>query len=100
MGLWGTPYVPSPGRRTSPISIRTTEYEIDRYGLFGSADFTLGFNEISVGGWWEHNEFNQARRFYAYASRTEPGFNFRAIRRPRSSPSGSSISPPRRCNIS
>lgn len=87
MGLWGTPYVPSPagaplgqGSGTSagsPLSTRTTEYEIDRYGLFGSADFTLGFNEISIGGWWEHNEFNQARRFYAYASRNEPGFNFR-----------------------
>jgi iron complex outermembrane receptor protein len=87
MGLWGTPYVPSPagaplgqGSGTSagsPLSTRTTEYEIDRYGLFGSADFTIGFNEISVGGWWEHNEFNQARRFYAYASRAQPGFNFR-----------------------
>ncbi len=87
MGLWGTPYVASPvgatvasGSGTStgtPVSVRTTEYEIDRYGLFGSADFTLGFNEISLGGWWETNDFNQARRFYALKSRSEPGFNFR-----------------------
>ncbi|RYE47736.1 MAG: TonB-dependent receptor, partial [Hyphomicrobiales bacterium] len=74
-GLWATPYVPSP--TGAPISIRTTEYEIDRYGLFGSVDFTVAFNEISVGGWWEHNEFNQARRFYSLESRTEPGHNFR-----------------------
>ncbi len=75
MGLWGTPYVPSP--TGAPISIRTTEYDIDRYGAFGSTDFTLGFNTITVGGWYEHTKFNQARRFYALASRTEAGRSFR-----------------------
>lgn len=75
MGLWGTPYVPSP--TGAPISIRTTEYDISRYGAFGSLDFTLGFNKITVGGWYEHNKFNQARRFYALASRTDPGRSFR-----------------------
>jgi iron complex outermembrane recepter protein len=28
MGLWGTPYVPTPGG--APLAVRTTEYEIDR----------------------------------------------------------------------
>ncbi|ATE67227.1 TonB-dependent receptor [Rhizorhabdus dicambivorans] len=75
MGLWGTPYVPSPSG--SPISIRTTEYDIDRWGLFGSVDFKLGFNSIVVGGWFEHNNFNQARRFYDLGTRTTPSKSFR-----------------------
>lgn len=75
MGLWATPYVPSPNG--TPISVRTTEYEMDRAGLFGSFNIDLGDNQVSVGGWYEHNEFNQARRFYALASRTDPGFSFR-----------------------
>lgn len=75
MGLWATPYVPSP--TGAPISIRTTEYDISRWGIFGSVDYTLDFNKITVGGWYEHNKFNQARRFYALASRTNPGRSFR-----------------------
>ena len=75
MGLWGTPYVASPNG--VPMSVRTTEYEMDRYGAFGSLDFTLGIQNLSVGGWYENNKFNQARRFYAFASRTEPGLSFR-----------------------
>ncbi|MCP1471142.1 iron complex outermembrane receptor protein [Sphingobium sp. OAS761] len=75
MGLWGTPYVPSPNG--VPMSVRTTEYEMDRYGAFGSLDFTLGIQTLSVGGWYENNRFNQARRFYAFASRTKPGLSFR-----------------------
>jgi iron complex outermembrane recepter protein len=75
MGLWGTPYVPSP--TGAPISVRTTEYEIDRGGVFGSLNYQLGNHGLIVGGWYEHNEFNQARRFYSLASRTDPGFSFR-----------------------
>lgn len=74
MGLWGTPYTLSP--TGAPISVRTTEYDIQRYGVFASADFKLGFNALKIGGWYEHNDFNQARRFYALASRTNPGFSF------------------------
>lgn len=75
MGLWGTPYTPSP--TGAPISIRTTEYDMDRIGVFGSVDATLGIQNISVGGWYENNEFHQARRFYALKSRTEAGVSFR-----------------------
>jgi len=74
-GLWATPYVPSPNG--VPISIRTTEYDIDRYGVFGSVNAELGFNALTIGGWYEHNNFNQARRFYALESRTSPGRSFR-----------------------
>ncbi|MEC3951330.1 TonB-dependent receptor [Sphingobium sp. HWE2-09] len=75
MGLWATPYVPSPNG--VPMSVRTTEYEMDRIGAFGSVDYTLGIQNFSVGAWYENNKFNQARRFYAFASRTEPGLSFR-----------------------
>jgi len=75
MGLWATPYVPSPNG--VPISIRTTEYDIDRWGAFGSADVELAMNTVTVGGWYEHNDFNQARRFYGLESRTDPGRSFR-----------------------
>lgn len=75
MGLWGTPYVPSPNG--VPISIRTTEYEIDRWGVFGSFNYETGINTVALSGWYENNKFNQARRFYGFTSRTEPGRDFR-----------------------
>ncbi len=75
MGLWATPYVPSPN--SVPMSVRTTEYRMDRIGVFGSADTTIGIQTLSVGAWYENNQFNQARRFYAFASDTAPGLSFR-----------------------
>lgn len=70
-GTWGTPYVPSPNG--VPMSIRTTEYDIQRGGVFSSLNAQVGDHEITVGGWYEHNDFTQARRFYAYESLTTPG---------------------------
>ncbi len=70
-GTWGTPYVPSP--TGVPLSVRTTEYDLKRIGLFGSVAAELGDHLVTVGAWYENNKFNQARRFYAYTSRTEPG---------------------------
>lgn len=75
MGLWATPYVPSPNG--VPMSMRTTEYKIDRTGLFGKVNWTAGINTLSVGGWFETNDFNQARRYYGFESRTNPGRTFR-----------------------
>ncbi|MFS2108568.1 TonB-dependent receptor [Sphingomonas sp. Sphisp140] len=70
-GLWYTPYVGSPGAGASPISIRTTEYDIDRKGIFGNVGGELGsHNDLTVGFWYERNDFRQARRFYALSSRT------------------------------
>lgn len=74
-GLWATPYVPSPNG--VPMSMRTTEYHMDRIGVFGSLDATIGIQTLSVGAWYENNKFNQARRFYAFASDTAPGRSFR-----------------------
>lgn len=70
-GTWGTPYVVSPNG--VPMSARTTEYDIQRGGVFSSLNAEVGDHEVTVGGWYEHNDFTQARRFYGYESNTTPG---------------------------
>jgi len=62
-GLWYTPYTPSPDG--TPISVRTTEYNINRSGEITNFDYDIGSNSIKFGLWHEDNDFNQARRFYA-----------------------------------
>lgn len=69
-GLWYTPYVPSPDG--TPISLRTTEYGIDRYGAVLGADLDLGAHQVRVGYWHENNTFDQARRFYATGATNPP----------------------------
>ena len=70
-GTWYTPYVASPNNnvpgatsQNAPISTRTTEYSIDRKGLIVGAALDLGAHRISAGGWFETNDFSQARRYY------------------------------------
>jgi iron complex outermembrane receptor protein len=65
-GLWYTPYTPSPSG--VPISIRTTEYDIQRSGAIANFDVELGRHTVKFGLWHEGNDFNQARRFYNIAS--------------------------------
>jgi len=75
-GIWFTPYVPTPvgapdghggvigAGANAPISVRTTEYNIDRSGLTTALTWTSGNHTVSAGLWTEGNDFNQARRFY------------------------------------
>lgn len=70
-GLWGTPYVPSPNAYTvgattdnSPLSIRTTEYDLRRRGVIGSVTLVAGDHTLKGGVWLENNDFGVARRFY------------------------------------
>lgn len=70
-GTWFTPYVPSINTLV-PISIRTTEYDIRRKGVFGSLGFQWKFNDFSAGFWYENNDFRQARRFYELSNRVIP----------------------------
>ena len=62
-GLWFTPYVASPDG--TPLSIRTTEYAIERHGLVASLEGQWQAHRIKLGLWLEDNDFDQARRFYA-----------------------------------
>jgi len=76
-GLWYTPYTATPGG--APISVRTTEYDISRYGIVFDAGLDLGAHAINLGFWLENNEFIQGRRFYGldnapFASRSSLSF--------------------------
>ena len=70
MGLWFTPYVATPGG--APISIRTTEYDMDRKGVIASLNAELGQHTVTTGIWYENNDFNQARRFYGLDNAATP----------------------------
>ncbi len=74
MGLWGTPYVPTPDG--APLSVRTTEYEIDRMGVVNSIQFDLDAHTVTATLWYEDNDFNQARRFYGEPSLERPSRDF------------------------
>ena len=45
-GTWFTPYVPSP--TGVPISVRTTEYDIKRKGVFGDVNIDLDWSKLTV----------------------------------------------------
>lgn len=62
-GLWWTPYVASP--TGAPLSVRTTEYDINRAGAIATMNWDVSFNKLELGAWYESNDFRQARRFYA-----------------------------------
>jgi iron complex outermembrane recepter protein len=61
-GQWATPYVASSA--SVPIAMRTTDYGLDRYGLTAALQFTVGINEIEIGGWGENARDNQERNYF------------------------------------
>ncbi|MEG3088801.1 TonB-dependent receptor domain-containing protein [Sphingomonas sp. PB4P5] len=65
-GLWYLPYTPTPGG--SSLSVRTTEYDIHRGGVLGHVAVDTGPNHLEIGGWYESNDFQNARRFYGLAN--------------------------------
>jgi iron complex outermembrane receptor protein len=78
-GLWFTPYLPTyqnvyaPSAATiiSPISLRTSEYGINRAGFLTSLAYENGRNKLEGGLWFEGEKWNLARRFYG-TSATSP----------------------------
>ena len=77
-GLWGTPYVPTPGG--APLSVRTTEYDIDRKGALATVGWAFGGHKLEAGVWVEDNDFNQARRFYPEPNLAGPTQSFTSFR--------------------
>jgi len=65
-GHWFTPYQASyPGTpEETPISIRTTEYGIDRTGITAALTWDLGINHIEGGFWYEDSNHNVSRNYY------------------------------------
>ena len=78
-GLWGTPYVPTPGG--APLTIRTTEYQIDRSGFISELSYEAGAHTLSAGLWLEDNDFEQARRFYGEPNAAFPTRDFLKFQR-------------------
>jgi iron complex outermembrane receptor protein len=82
-GLWFTPYLPTyqnfytnygstnPADIVSPISLRTSEYQINRAGAIVSLAYEKGRNKAEGGAWFEGERWNLARRFYATGA-TDP----------------------------
>jgi iron complex outermembrane receptor protein len=80
-GLWFTPYLPTysdfyadygtSNGILSPISLRTSEYQINRAGAIASLAYENGRNKVEGGVWFEGERWNLARRFYA-TSETDP----------------------------
>ncbi len=69
-GIWFTPYVPTPGG--APISVRTTEYDIKRFGIVSDVQIETGRHLIGAGFWVENNDFTQGRRFYGLDDAAAP----------------------------
>ncbi|TVV74527.1 TonB-dependent receptor [Sphingomonas solaris] len=69
-GVWYLPYTPTPGG--AAISVRTTEYDIRRGGALGHIAYEAGANRLEIGGWYESNDFENARRFYGLADQATP----------------------------
>ena len=65
-GHWWAPGQPSyPGTdRMLPISIRSTNYTINRDGLTAALSWTVGIHELEAGLWYEQNDHNVSRNFY------------------------------------
>ena len=82
-GLWFTPYLPTytnfyadygstnPANILSPISLRTSEYQINRAGGIVSLAYETAKNKLEGGVWFEGERWNLARRFYA-TSESDP----------------------------
>jgi iron complex outermembrane recepter protein len=73
-GHWYTPYVASPGVAAGPgvysgpgmpISIRTTEYSINRTGILSDITWTSGINTVNAGAWFERSNSTLSRNYYA-----------------------------------
>jgi iron complex outermembrane receptor protein len=69
-GLWYLPYTPTPGG--SALAVRSTEYDIHRGGALGHVAYEAGGNRLEIGGWYESNDFQNARRFYGLADQDTP----------------------------
>jgi iron complex outermembrane receptor protein len=61
-GHWYTPYTPTSAQ--DPVSIRTTEYAINRRGVLAEATRVAGAHTLRGGIWLEHNVHDLARRYY------------------------------------
>ena len=62
-GHWYTPYVAT--NAANPLSIRTTEYRINRNGIMADASLELGNHTVTFGAWGERSDHTGTRAYYA-----------------------------------
>ncbi len=79
-GQWVTPYVPSSAQ--VPLSMRTTDYGLDRFGGTGALKFTLGMHEIELGGWAENSQNTQERNYFLLDAPLTTFYNFYEVSDP------------------
>ena len=82
-GHWYTPYTASPGTPAAagvytgaglPISIRTTEYSINRNGWVNDLTWNAGVHTVNAGLWTEKAYSTLARNFYAATGPTDTNY--------------------------
>lgn len=82
-GHWYTPYIPSPGVVAAagvytgaglPISLRTTEYSINRNGVVTALTWITGNNTVNAGLWMEKSYSTLARNYYAVTGPTDMNY--------------------------
>ncbi|WCE02929.1 TonB-dependent receptor [Pseudoxanthomonas sp. JBR18] len=73
-GQWVTPYVPSSA--TVPLSMRTTDYGLDRFGATGALKFSIGQHDLELGGWAENAQNTQERNYFTLDAPFTSIYNF------------------------
>lgn len=68
LGTWWTPYVPTPGG--SSLSVRSTMYDIERFGVTTALTAKVGDHELKLGGWFETNDYILQRVHFPLAAGT------------------------------
>ena len=71
-GHWWTPY--SASSASVPISIRTSEYEITRYGVISDVGWDVGMHSIKFGFWGESSDHDFTRNFYGISGPVDDGY--------------------------
>jgi iron complex outermembrane recepter protein len=71
-GHWYTPYRPS--SEEIPISLRTTDYLINRLGVVSNLNWTFDKHEISSGVWFERNHHTLGRNYHDITSAADTSF--------------------------
>ncbi|TQT81503.1 TonB-dependent receptor, partial [Xanthomonas perforans] len=62
-GQWVTPYVPTSAQM--PLSMRTTDYGLDRFGGTSALKWSWGNHDLEVGAWAENARTTQGRNYFA-----------------------------------
>ena len=65
-GTWWLPNPPQVnGLPTTPVALRTLEFDINRNGVLSSITHKAGIHSLNAGIWLERNDFVNAMRFYS-----------------------------------